>query len=94
MSDSVVNQSDESRYAILREGELLGFAEYRIRGGDIVFTHTEILEDKREKGLGATLVAGALDHVRDETDYRVVAKCPFVVHFLSEHDDYAALQER
>lgn len=94
MSLSVENQPDQSRYALLQDGEVIGVAEYDLRDDAIVFTHTEVDEAKREKGLASTLVKAALDDVRDHSGRRVVASCPYVRSWLSEHPDYAELQRR
>ncbi|MGO4533861.1 GNAT family N-acetyltransferase [Leifsonia sp. 2MCAF36] len=94
MSLTVENQPAESRYALLQDGEVIGVAEYDLRDDAIVFTHTEVDEAKREKGMASTLVRTALDDVRDRSDRRVVASCPYVRSWLSEHPDYAALQKR
>jgi uncharacterized protein len=93
MALTVENQPDQSRYALLQDGEVIGVAEYRLHPDAIVFTHTEVDEDKREKGMASTLVRTALDDVRD-SQRRVVASCPYVRSWLSEHPDYADLQQR
>lgn len=88
------NQPDQSRYALLQDGEVVGVAEYDLRHDAIVFTHTEVDPEKREKGMASTLVQTALDDVRDHSELRVVASCPYVRRWLSEHPDYVALQKR
>jgi len=94
MSLSVENQPDRSRYALLQDGEVIGVAEYHLYDDAIVFTHTEVDEAKREKGMASTLVRTALDDVRDHSDRRVVASCPYVRSWISEHPDYADLLTR
>lgn len=94
MSLTVTDQPEESRYALLKDGEVIGVAEYDLRDDVIVFTHTEIEEAKREKGMASTLVQKALDDVRDNSARRVVASCPYVRHWISEHPEYADLQRR
>ena len=91
---SVENQPDQSRYALLQNGEVIGVAEYDLRDDAIVFTHTEVDPAKREKGMASTLVQTALDDVRENSDRRVIASCPYVRSWLSEHPDYADLQTR
>ena len=93
MSDVVQNQELE-RFELYRDGDLEGFSEYQIFGKELVFTHTEILPGDRESGLGSRLVREALDQVREHTDYRVVAQCPFVAHFVKEHPEYQDLLSR
>jgi predicted GNAT family acetyltransferase len=94
MSLTVENRPDESRYVLLQDGEVIGLAEYELGDDAIVFTHTEVDEEKRERGMASTLVQAALDDVRDNSERRVVASCPYVRSWLSEHPDYADLQER
>lgn len=94
MTLTVENQPDQSRYALLKDGELVGVAEYDLRPDAIVFTHTEIEEAKRERGMASQLVQSALDDVRDNTGLRVVASCPYVRRWLEDHPDYQALQRR
>jgi predicted GNAT family acetyltransferase len=94
MTLTVENQPDASRYALLQDGEVIGVAEYELRDDAIVFTHTEVDEEKREKGMASTLVEAALDDVRDNSQRRVVASCPYVRSWLSEHSDYAGLEQR
>ena len=94
MSLTVENRPDESRYVLLADGEVIGVAEYELRGERIVFTHTEVDEEKREKGMASRLVQAALDDVRDNSKRQIVASCPYVRSWLSEHPDYAGLQQR
>ncbi|QIZ97329.1 MULTISPECIES: GNAT family N-acetyltransferase [unclassified Leifsonia] len=94
MSLTVVKQPESSRYVLVKDGEQIGVAEYDLRDDAIVFTHTVIDEEKREKGMASTLVQEALDDVRANTDLRVVATCPYVRHWLREHPEYQDLQSR
>ncbi|HWU47628.1 MAG TPA: GNAT family N-acetyltransferase [Humibacter sp.] len=88
------HEADRQRYTVLKDGERVGVAEYRLGDGVIAFTHTEIDEDKRQRGMASGLVQYALDDVRDTTELRVVAECPYVKHWLGEHPDYQELQSR
>jgi predicted GNAT family acetyltransferase len=93
--DVVVHDTDGSRYVLMRGDEELGFAAYEHgERGELVFTHTEIDPERQEKGLGSQLVRGALDDVRTSTDARVVAKCPFVFRYISEHEEFQDLTRR
>ena len=93
MSDVIQNQ-ELDRFELVLDGELAGYTEYRLTDRTITFTHTEILGAQREHGLGGRLVREALDQVREHTDYRVVAQCPFVAKWMSEHPDYQDLLNR
>ena len=95
MSDTVIHDQAGSRYVLMRGDEELGASYYETgERGELVFTHTEIDEDKQEKGLGSKLVKGALDDVAANSTGRVVAKCPFVFRYISEHDEYKPLVSR
>lgn len=90
----VVDRPEDGRFALVLDGDDLGFTAYDRADGVITFTHTEVDSDLRERGLGSRLVAGALDAVRTGSQDRVVAECPFVSAFIDEHPDYADLLER
>lgn len=90
----VVQNSDKQRFEILIGGSVVGCTMYQIVGNDIIFTHTVIEADRQEHGLGGQLVQAALDQVRADTTYRVVAQCPFVAHWMGEHPDYQELLTR
>jgi predicted GNAT family acetyltransferase len=86
----VSDRPERSRYEISVDGAVAGFAAYRRDGDRVVFTHTEIDDAYEGQGLGSTLAGGALDDVRAR-GLRVVAECPFIRHYLEEHDEYAGL---
>ncbi|KQR46090.1 putative GNAT family acetyltransferase [Frigoribacterium sp. PvP120] len=94
MSITVENRPQQSQYALVEDGETVGFAAYDVVGDEIRFTHTEIEPSRRSAGLGAQLVQGALDDVRAETSLRVVPLCPFVADWVDEHVDYQELLAR
>jgi uncharacterized protein len=95
MADTVVHEPENHRYVLKRGDQELGEAVY-VDGerGEIVFTHTEIDRALQEKGLGSALAKGALDDVRATTDRKVVAQCPFIFRYISEHDEYQDLTSR
>ncbi len=91
MSDIQVEDNlGASRYEASRDGELAGFAEYRLADGVITFTHTEIESAFEGQGIGSALVRSALDDVRGR-ELRVVPLCPFVKGWIGKHPDYADL---
>jgi predicted GNAT family acetyltransferase len=94
MSITVENRPQQSQYALVEDGETVGFAAYDVVGDEIRFTHTEIEPSRRSAGRGAQLVQGALDDVRAETSLRVVPLCPFVADWVDEHVDYQELLAR
>ena len=94
MSIEIRHENEQSRYTIAVDGELAGFADYRLEGQNIVFTRTEVDPGKREGGLAATLVQHALDDVRTSGTLAVVPQCTYVAHFIEKHPDYQELVDR
>jgi uncharacterized protein len=90
----VRDNTEANRFEILVGGEVVGFSAYQRFGNSIVFTHTEVSPTRQEHGLASRLVEAALDQVRDTTNLRVVAQCPYVAHWLTKHPDYQDLLAR
>ena len=90
MASIVRHDADGSRYELVVDDEVTGVADYEDEGDVLVFFHTEVDPERRGKGLGSTLVQGALDDVR-RSGRTIVARCPFVAHFLDEHPEYRDL---
>lgn len=86
----VRDNPDEGRYEVRLDGELAGFAEYQLRPGRILFTHTEVDEAYEGHGLGSRLAAGALDGAR-ERGLTVTPLCSFIRRYVERHDEYADL---
>jgi uncharacterized protein len=84
------NNAVRSRYEVSLDGRVVGFADYRADGDIVVFPHTVIEPSMRNQGLGAELVRGALDDVRDRGG-SVVARCWYVAEFINQHPEYADL---
>ncbi|NIH78569.1 GNAT family N-acetyltransferase [Amycolatopsis viridis] len=86
----MVSRNDEKhRYEIHVGGKLGGFAEYRERGDDVIFTHTEVDDAFSGQGLGSRLAAGAIDDAvqRGRT---IVPLCPFIGAYLRKHPEHDA----
>ena len=81
---------EHSRYEIERDGEVVGFADYRLAGDVVVMPHVEVRRDLRGGTIGSELVRAALDDVRSR-GRRVRPLCPFVVSFIRRHPEYRDL---
>ena len=90
MAHQVRHNPAESRYEILRDGRVVGIADYVDRGDVLVFHHTEIDAALRGNGLGEQLVAAALDDVRAR-GRTILPTCWFVAQFVDEHAAYGDL---
>ena len=91
MIDTINNNTAKQRFELEVEGHLAA-AYYHRDGNVITFTHTEVPAELGGKGIGSTLVRGALDQVRAE-GFKVVAQCPFVKAWIGKHPAYADLLE-
>lgn len=88
----VTDNPGASRYEARVDGEVAGFAAYRLSGSDvIVFTHTEVDPAFGGTGIGSVLARGALDDVQARGEREVVPLCPFIASWIERHPDYAAL---
>ncbi|MGP3957474.1 GNAT family N-acetyltransferase [Nonomuraea sp. 3N208] len=90
MPIEIVDNSTESRFEVLVDGKVAGFAEYRLLPTKIVFTHTEVLPDYEGQGLASKLVGHALKASAD-TGLRVVPLCPYVRKYIERHAEFQDL---
>ena len=86
----VVDNESSRRYELWVGEDLAGVLIYRKRPEAVALVHTEVYPEFEGRGLGGTLVAGALDDIR-QRGLGVVAICPFVRSYLKRHPEYAEL---
>lgn len=94
MKAEVRREPENSRYALLLDGDTIGFADYEVQRDVILFTHTEVDPEHQGQGLAAQLIHDALEDVRSTTDYRLVPLCSFVSAWLGRHPDFQDLRSR
>ena len=80
----------QERYEIRKDGELVGYATARRRGGVVTMPHVEIEPRHRGQEFAGRLVRGALDDVEARGE-RIVPLCPYVVAFLRRNPRYRDL---
>lgn len=90
MAEDVHEDPDRSRYTITVDGRPAGFTSYHRTDGVTDFRHTEISDEFEGRGLGSTLIAGALDDERRQ-GFAVLPHCPFVQNFIAKHREYVDL---
>jgi hypothetical protein len=91
MSDIDLQEDQAAhRYELSVDGEVAGFAAYRVRDGVVVITHSEVDRRFRGQGLGNELATRTLDLLRAQ-GARVLPVCPFFARFVAEHPEYADL---
>ncbi|WP_460801532.1 GNAT family N-acetyltransferase [Microbacterium sp. GXF6406] len=82
---TVTRNDEESRFEIHLGETLAGFAQFRMRGDEIQFIHTEIDPAFQGKGLASVLAAQALtDAVTAGST--IVPYCPYIAGYLKKHD--------
>ena len=89
MSDITVrNVPEKERYVAEVDGVEAGFTVYHLRHGKrYFFVHTEIHDAFVGQRVGAVLVRGALDDVRERGGV-IVPICPFVAAFIEKNPEY------
>ena len=87
---TVADVPELRRFEIRCDGDLAGFAEYRLRPPGIVFTHTAIVPAFEGRGLGGRLARAALDAARAR-GLAVRPACPFIRAWIERHPAYADL---
>ncbi|MEX1104561.1 MAG: GNAT family N-acetyltransferase [Ilumatobacteraceae bacterium] len=90
MGHAVTDNRSRSRYEVVLDGDVAGFAEYVDDGNSVVMPHTLVEHEHRGKGLAALLVRHALDDLRSR-GRTVVPVCWYVDHFIAGHPEYTDL---
>jgi predicted GNAT family acetyltransferase len=95
MNTEVTRNLPLSRFDIHVDGELAGFADYKLKDGVIVFPHTEIDPKFGGKGLGTILIEFALNEIAQE-NLSVEPLCPFVSKYIGKHPEmlYLVAEEK
>ena len=87
----VQDKPDDLRYELIVDGAEVG--EILYRRTPVALVHTEVSPSLEGQGLGAQLVAGALDDIRMR-GLHVIAICPFVRSYIRHHPEYNDLVVR
>lgn len=78
----------ESRFELAIDGSPeVAAAYYRIRGDQIVLTHTIVPERFSGQGIGSQLARGVFDEIR-ASNRKVILICPFMSAFYARHPEY------
>jgi uncharacterized protein len=86
----VVDNPGASRFELLVDGEVAGYAEYRRTKSSVAFIHTVIEPAFEGRGLGSVLARGALDATR-AAGSSVLPFCPFIRGYIQRHPAYLDL---
>jgi predicted GNAT family acetyltransferase len=86
MSISIVKNEELSRFEIYSDGELAGFADFKIENQMISYTHTEIDPRFGGQGLGSQLIKEALDEAFEQ-NLEVAPYCSFVSAYIKKNSE-------
>jgi beta-phosphoglucomutase family hydrolase len=84
MSATVRDNAERSRYEVVVDGQVAGFAEYHLGRDRITFTHTEVSDEYSGQGLAGQLVGELLTDA-ERRSLAVVPLCPYVRAYISRH---------
>ena len=86
MSISILKNEELNRFEIYSDGELAGFADFKIENQMISYTHTEIDPKFGGKGLGSQLIKEALDEALEQ-NLEVAPYCSFVSAYIKKNSE-------
>ena len=86
MSISILKSEVLNRFEIYFDGELAGFAEFKIANQKISYTHTEIDPRFGGKGLGSQLIKEDLDEALEQ-NLEVAPYCSFVSAYIKKNSE-------
>jgi predicted GNAT family acetyltransferase len=86
MSISILKNDELNRFEIYSDGELAGFAEFKIKNQIISYTHTEIDTKFGGQGLGGQLIKSALDEALEQ-NLEVAPYCSFVSAYIKKNSE-------
>jgi predicted GNAT family acetyltransferase len=92
MDAKVQDNPDRSRFEIIVDGEVGGVANYRVRDGLVIITHSQVDEKYQGQGVGSKLAMQTLDILRERA-VRVVPACPFFAEYVVRHPEYDDILE-
>ena len=86
MSISIVKNEELNRFEIYSDGELAGFAEFKVANQKISYTHTEIDPRFGGQGLGSQLIREALAEPLEQ-NLEVAPYCSFVSAYIKKNSE-------
>ena len=83
MSISILKNEELNRFEIYSDGELAGFADFKVSNQMISYTHTEIDPKFGGQGFGSQLIKEALDEALEQ-NLEVAPHCSFVSAYIKK----------
>lgn len=82
---AIVDNPEKHRFELDLGDGSLAIAEYDLRRGKIIFTHTEVPSAHEGEGIGSALIRFALAAAR-ERGLQVLPICPFFAAYIQKHE--------
>ena len=82
---AIVDNLEKNRFEVDLGDGTLAIAEYNLRHGKIIFTHTEVPPTHEGQGIGSALIRFALAAAR-ERGLQVVPICAFFAAYIQKHE--------
>lgn len=86
MTDAVRDNTALKRFELDVDGHT-ALLYYRLEPGVITLVHTEVPPELGGRGVGSTLVRGALEAIHP-MGLKLVVKCPFVSAYMGKHPEF------
>jgi uncharacterized protein len=90
MAGNVRDNKERQRFELEADGHI-AFSNYKRGDGVLTIMHTEVPKALEGRGMGSSLIKGALDIARWQ-GLKVNALCPFAKAYLDRHPEYADLR--
>ena len=87
---TVRDNPERTRFEVVVDEAVAGFAQYRVDGDRLVVLHTEVDRAYRGQGLAQLLAEETLRVLRD-SGRTIVPVCPFFGRYLTDHPEHADL---
>jgi predicted GNAT family acetyltransferase len=91
-SSIVVHNESKNRFEIALSG-MTAYAEYRVEGDRMIFTHTEVPPQFRGRGIAKKLVLAGFN-VAGRNNLRIVPLCSYAARVLQEHPEFHGSREK
>lgn len=90
MTATVRDNPTESRFEVLTDDTVAGYAEYTVSDGAMTLTHTVVDDAFAGQGLAKELAEGVLSQAR-ERELSVVPTCSFMASYIGKNQQWADL---
>ena len=86
---NIVNNEADHQFEVY-VGDHLGYVLYRLHGGSISLTHTEVAPALEGKGVAGKLAQYALEYAKTN-NLKVFPSCPYIKSYIQRHPEYQPL---